>query len=234
MTVLLELVLSAQFAGQEIINRWNYLGTGTAGEGNAALALIQAFGCIPDGGVYPAGLPFRDMLNLQHTGLVYQFASARDVYSATNFAEVPFVPPAAGLNASGESASPFIAFGFRTNRTVFNISRGTKRLAGVGEGSMNTGGLVTDDAQAQMLLIAEAWTANLTQTLGGSDYTFAPVIVSKMKYLPPDRTVFNPAGKAYTYWQTYEIQSEHLALTPTWEIYNHVRSQTSRQYGKGR
>lgn len=234
MTVLLELVLNATFAGQEIINRWNYLGTGTPGEGEAAIALIQAFGCIPTDDVYPDGLPFKDMLNLQHPGLVYQFASCRDVYSDTDFAEVPFVPAAAGLNANGQSEAPFVAYGFRTNRTVFNIRRGTKRLAGVAEGGVNAGGLIEDAEQALMVLVAAAWSANLTQTVGDNDYTFAPVIVSKMRYTPPDMSTEDPAGTAYAYWPTYAAQSDHIAATPTWEIYNHVRSQTSRQYGKGR
>jgi len=233
MTVLLELVLQAHYFGQEIINRFNYLGTGTPGEDNAAAALAQAFGCIWDGAAYPDGLPFKDILNLQTDTVVYDFAAARDVYSDIDFVEVPFVHPATGLAGSGQGESPAVAFGLRTNRVRLDVGRGYKRLVGVGEGWIDPGGVLGATGQTQLNVVAEALTANLTQSLGGNDYTFVPVIVSKMRYLPPT-PVFNAAGTAYMYWPTYLEQSAHWAPSVTWEIYTTTRTQTSRQYGKGR
>lgn len=235
MTVLLELVLSATYAGQEIINRWNYLATGTPAEGNAAEGLIQAFGCLLDGGVYPDGLPFRRILELVSPGVLFQFASCRDVYSDTDFAEIPFVPPAAGLaEGFGQGMSPTAAYGFRTTRIRADIRRGTKRFVGVGEGGVDALGVVSATAQTLMLTLASTMGATLTQVIGDNTFSYVPVIVGKMKYLPPDNTVFNAAGTAYTYWPTYAVQATHIAAPAVWEIYQTQRTQNSRQYGKGR
>lgn len=234
MAVLLELVLAATYFGQEVINRWNYLAAGTPAEGNAAIALIQGFGCIPTGGVYPTGLPFRDMLNIQNASVVYQFASCRDVFSDTDFAEVPFVPPAAGLNTgAGNDEPPFVAYGFRTNRIRADIRRGTKRLAGVGQAVLDAGGAIDSATQGDMQIVAAAWSAILTQTVGANSFTFTPVIVSKERYNPATGLA-DPNGSAYRYFPNYTTQAEHLASGPTWEIYTNARSQNSRQYGKGR
>lgn len=233
MAVLLELVLKATYFNQEIINRFNYLGTGTPGEDNAAPALAQAFGTIWDGTEYPTGLPFRDILNLQTDTVVYDFCAVRDVYSDIDFIEVPFVHPATGLAGSGQGEAPYVAFGLRTNRVRLDVGRGYKRFVGVGEGWIDPGGVLGATGQTALNVVAEALTANLTQTLGDNDFTFVPVIVSKMRYTPPN-PVFDPAGTAYRYWPTYAAQSAHWAAAPTWEIYTNTRSQTSRQYGKGR
>jgi len=233
MTKLYELVLQGTYQGQETINRFNYLGTGTPSEPDGAAALLQAFGCLWDGTAYPAGLPFADILIPQNTGVIYQFASARDVYSDTDFEEIPFVHVAQGTNTSGDQATPFLAFGLRTNRVRRDVRRGTKRFAGVSEGQMTAGGGWETATAGQLNDVAEALSANLTQSLDGNDYTFVPTIVGKQRY-DPETGDPSETGTAYRYYPTYEDQADHLASGITWEIYDRVRSQNSRQYGKGR
>ncbi len=234
MSKLIELVLQANYAGQEIINRFNYLAAGSPAEPVASAALIQAFGCIPDTGVYPDGLPFRRILELVSPDLEFIFASARDVYGDTDFAEIPFVPAAVGLATGfGQGESPTVAFGLRTNRIVRNVRRGTKRFAGVGEGGLDALGVLSSTAISLLQDVADTMSATLTQVVGANTYTFEPVVVGKMRYTPPTPT-YDPAGTAYRYWPTLVAQMDHIAINPTWEIYQESRTQTSRQYGKGR
>ena len=234
MSKVMELVLSSTYDQQEVINRFNYLAVGTPAEDNAAAALVQAFGCIWDGTEYPTGLPFRDILNIQVAEVVYNFATCRDVYSDTDFVEVPFVNPAHGMAGSvGQDMSPFLAFGLRTNRTRLDIRRGTKRFVGMGEGQVDSMGAIQADALALLQTIADALSATLSQDLGGNSFTFAPVIAGKMKYLPPVDE-YNAAGTAYKYWTTEDEQKAHLMSGIVWEAYTDQRTQNSRKVGHGR
>lgn len=233
MAVLLELVLQGSDEFQETINRFNYTGTSSVPSVSFAAALIQAFGCIWDGTNYPSGLPFRDILEMQNTNISYQFASARNVYSDVDFEEVPFVNDALGRSGAGDFMPPFTAFGFRTNRIRRDIRRGTKRFAGVGEGDQSEGGLFNAGAQGRMGAVATAMSATLNQTVAGVDYTFVPCIVKKERY-DPDTGDASSTGRAYRYFPIESDQLENLATAPTWELYETVRSQVSRQYGKGR
>lgn len=234
MSKLLELVLTATYDNQEIINRFNYLASGTPGEDNAAAALVQAFGCIWDGTEYPTGLPFNDILLLQNPNVVYSFASARDVYDPLDFEEVPFVNPAIGKDTgSGSAESPFLAFGLRTNRTRLDIRRGTKRFVGVGESSAGAYGALVSGAVSNLNTVAAALTSVLTQTLDANSFTFAPCIAGKQRY-NPSTGLPDPDGTAYRYYPVEADQLAKLATGITWEVYTDVRTQNSRKIGKGR
>jgi hypothetical protein len=233
-TKLLELVLTGTDNFQETINRFNYTVTSSVETEVNGAALIQAFGAIWDGTEYPSGLPLRDFMQMLNDEYCFLSVSARDVYSDVDFAEVPLVHDACGAVTVGDIEPPFVAFGFRTNRIRRDIRRGTKRFSGVSETDSDGGGLLNGAAVTRVEIAAAAMSAVLTQTVAGVDYTFHPVIVGKMRYLPPDNTVFNAAGTAYTYWPDFATQADHLASDPTWEIYPTFRSQVSRQYGKGR
>jgi hypothetical protein len=59
------------------------------------------------------------------------------------------------------------------------------------------------------------------------EVTFTPVIVGKQQYTTPS------GNTAYRYYPTLTEQNLHLASNPVWEPYTTVRTQTSRQYGRG-
>jgi len=231
MSVLLELVLQSTYAQQSIINRFNYLATGTPDEDNAAAALVQAFGCIWDTSAYPAGLPFADILLLQNVDVVYQFASCRDVYSDLDFIEVPFVNPAVGQDStSDEATAPYVAYGLRTNRIRTDIRRGTKRFVGVTEDRVTPGGVLAAGSAAIWDDLSALMSDVLEYDDEGNILTFSPCVVKKMEYVPnPD----NPTKTAYKYYPTLAAQLPNIAVGVTWEIYNTTRSQVSRQRGRG-
>lgn len=230
---LLELTLQSTFQGQEVINRFNYVSTGTPAAVSLSFALVSAFGCIydpdsvPPG--YPADTPFGAIRAIQSNAVSYDQVSAIDVYSVTDFYETPFLEPATGARG-GETLPSFAAIGFRTGRVRRDIRRGTKRFVGVAEGETG-GGTYTTSFRELLEAAAVKLSEVLTYDDEGNTITFAPCIVSKQKYTPDP---LRPDRVAYRYYPTLEEQMQHIATGILWDYYPNVRSQTSRQIGKGR
>jgi hypothetical protein len=230
---LLELVLQSTFVGQECINRFNYVSSGVPAAVSLSFALTSAFGAIFDtlGNVYPTGTPFNSIRTSQSVGVVYDFISVRDVYSATDFYETPFVQTAAGTVA-GDSMSPTQAYGFRSNRVRSDIRRGMKRFVGVTEPNVGSGGNI-DVAFMNTALntLAGRLGEVLTYNDEGNTLTFSPCIVKKFEYTPDP---LRPERKAYKYWEDEADQLANIAVGIAWDAYPQVRTQVSRQYGRGR
>jgi hypothetical protein len=228
--MLYELTVRSTYFGQQVINRWNYLSTGIPASVLGSFALVAAFGAIPEGTppVYDAALPFR----IIYSGVSYAHAvntieaRAASTYDPTDFYERPFVGGYFGTEG-GEPQTPTISYGFRTNRVRLDVSRGTKRIAGVSETHVSNGGLLVGTGIAFSNSIATAMSDVLSYNDEGNTVTFTPCVVSKTDYnTPSGRT-------AYRYYPTLEQQLEHVASGILWEPYNSVRTQVSRQYGRG-
>ena len=232
---LYEVVLQQSYFGQEIINRWNYIGQGTPAAVSGSFALAFALGAIYDAVAVPPGYPedglMRLIANAQANDVSFDFLSVRNIYSNTDFYETPFLNPLVG-SVSGESLSPFVAFGFRTNRVRSDIRRGMKRLVGVTVTGVTEGGDIAPATMSGLLLpIAEAMTDILEYNDEGNTLTFTPAIFGRERYLPdPER----PDRPAYRYYPTENEQEDNAATGILWSPYNTARSQTSRQYGRGR
>lgn len=230
---LLELTLQATFQGQEIINRFNYVSTGTPAAVSLSFALTSAFGCIydtvalPPG--YPANTPFAAIRASQHVAVSYDQVSVVDVYSATDFYETPFLQAATGAR-TGEAMPPFVAMGYRTGRVRRDIRRGTKRFVGLSESDVN-GIAYTGSFTPLLTAVANKLGATLTYDDEGNTISFAPVVVGKKKYTPDP---LRPERVAYKYYPTLTEQLDHIATGASWDYYSTPRSQTSRQVGKGR
>jgi len=226
--VLYELTLSGTYFNQQVINRFNYVSTGTPASVMGSFALMSAFGLIPELTVYPATAPFAIMMYGLADDFVINSAVVRAaaLYAPEDFYERPFITPYAGTNA-GEPLSPAMAFGFRTNRVRLDIDRGTKRLCGVTETQVGAGGVLVSGTMDQNAIIAEKWSEVLEYDDEGATLSFTPCIVSKEEYT-------TPAGKkAYKYYPTLAEQMEHVATSIIWQPYSTVRTQNSRQYGRG-
>lgn len=226
--MLYEIDLFGSYYGQETVNRFNYLSTGTPASVLGSFALTSAFGMIDDAGDFPATGVFQRILNLvavPWTAVTAQVRAAGD-YDVEDFYERPFVPPAPGLS-TGDAMSPATAYGFRTNRVRLDIDRGTKRFAGVTEGNVGTGGTLDIGSGTALQLLADAMSDTLTYDDEGSTLTFTPCVVGKQPYT-------TESGKtAYRYYSTLVAQLEHIASGVLWQPYATVRTQTSRQYGRG-
>lgn len=226
-THLYEITLVGRYGtGVEVINRWNYRGDVNGVAGGDAAALAQAMGFVPTAGAFPVGTLGADIAAIVSSTVVWSQVLSRNVYDPTDFIDLPFVPSVPG-GAAGEVLSPINAFGLRSNRTRLDIGRGYKRFAGVPEAASDTGGAINAATLVALNAVATLMGDILTYTDGSLTDSFTPVIVKKLKYT-------TDSGKtAYKYYPTEAEQLTKLAVGVVWESYDHVRSQVSRQYGRG-
>jgi hypothetical protein len=227
---LLELKLRQIYSGQEVLNIFNFLSNGTPATVSLSFGLVSAFGAIPSVGVYPTGTMLQDIRAIQSAALSYSFVEAKDVYSVTDFYGTAFNPNLAGAQA-GLNESPVLAMGFQSNRVRSDIRRGSKRFSGVDADDLASEGVIAAGAVTRMQALATRLGANLTYIDEGQTITYSPVIVSKEKYTPDEE---KPEKFAYRYYPTFSEQSDHLATGIVWDYQPRVRTQTSRQIGRGR
>lgn len=220
-----ELTLSQEFRGVETINRWNYVMSGTPAVVTGSFALGQAFGYVTGKTLLPL-TPLGMLQAVQHSDVVFKNMVIKNLYSTTDFYELPFVSGTIGKFVTGESMPPFVSMGFRTNRVRSDISRGTKRFIGLSETWQANGQLIAS-ALTGLDDVAEQMSRVLTYDDEGNTLSFAPAVCGKEKYA-------TPSGRdAYRYYAT---EAEQLAQTATgvlWTPYSTTRSQTTRQYGRG-
>lgn len=234
---LMEVTLEQTYAGQEIVNRWNYLGSGIPAAVSFSFALVSALGAIFDEVAVPPGYPPTGLMALiaaaQHSGVSFQTVTCKDVYSATDFYSTVFINALVGAQA-GDGMSPIVAYGFRTNRVRADIRRATKRFVGVPEGQVGSLGVIAPAFVVSHLNpIATAMTDALEYDDEGNTLTFQPCVAKKERYNTVTQLP-DPDGNAYRYFEDPEVQLDLLATSVTWEPYEQVRSQVSRQYGRGR
>ena len=231
-----EVVLQQNYASQQIINRWNYVSSGTPASVTGSFALTSALGAVYDAGAVPPAYPPTKLMRLlaamQSTGVTFDLLSVKNLYSVTDFYEAPFVQALAGTQTGGEAMAPFIAIGFRTNRVRTDVRRATKRFVGLIETNVGVNGsLVAGFLTGPMAAVATAMAAVLTYDDEGNTITFNPAVCGKEKYTPdPDK----PERVAYRYYSTEATQLSHTATGILWDSYPQVRSQVSRQFGRGR
>lgn len=226
--MLYELTMFGTFFNQAVVNRFNYLSQGEPASVLGSFGLMKAFGAIPDNLIYPAGSLFVTLMGglssqLKITSVV---ARAAALYAPTDFYERPFPTPYVGGN-SGQALSPAMAYGFRTSRIRLDIDRGTKRFAGVTETESDAGGVLSAATMAFLTSVATKMSAPLTYNDEGNTVTYTPCVVGKEKYTTPK------GQKAYRYYPTLAEQLDHIATGILWQPYDTVRTQTSRQYGRG-
>jgi len=108
-----------------------------------------------------------------------------------------------------------------------DIDRGTKRFVGVPETAVLSGGVIGAAFYAELVQTAEAMSAILSYNDEGNTVTFAPCIVHKEEYTTPR------GRKAYRYYPALSEQLSNIATGIVWQPYTTVRTQNSRQYGRG-
>ncbi len=229
MAQLLEVDMEGLYYGQQIINRWNYNGSGTPSGVSMSFALASAFGAIPVGGVYPAGTVIAGIKELMPPQFQFVQIIAKMIYVPTDFYTAPFLTGTVGVRAGDNTEqSPTQAYGFFTNLVRRDVSRATKRLPGfMGSDVQTTDGKLKGQALTAMNVIATAMSATLNYTDGGNNLTFQPCVAGKEKYTTPS------GGTAYRYFSTEAAQQAKLALGIVWSPYDTPRTQTSRQYKRG-
>lgn len=232
---LFEVTLSATFANQQIINRWNYIGGGTPAAVTPSFGLASAFGAVYDEVHVPPQYP-TDSILAQISALVsdqvsFQQLTVINLYDPTDFYQTPFVPAYNGTQ-NVDSLSPAVAYGFRTNQVRRDVARATKRFAGVTENRVTNQGQIVSAQYADFDLLATRMTDVLEYDDEGNTLTYTPAVCGKLKYSPPSPPA-KAGAVAYKYYATLAEQIAHTASGVTWEAYRTTRTQTSRQYGHG-
>lgn len=230
---LYEVVLNSAYAGQACVNRWNYIGSGTPAAVSLSFGLVAAFGAIFDTGAIPPAYPADTILSaikeMSDNDVTFVQITALNVYDPTDFYQTAFNPAYPG-GQGGDGLTPVDAYGFRTNVVNRSIRRGTKRFVGVNEGASGQGGTISPSFIELMQDLAEKMTANLEYDDEGQTLTYVPAICSKEEYVPDPAF---PQKTAYRYYGTLAAQLARTATGFIWEPVPTVRSQTSRQYGRG-
>ena len=223
---LYEVTLVSEFEGQQCINRWNYVSTGVPAVTTGSFGLITA---MMGANVQPAdpaaGSLMLTIMELVTDTVKFSGLTAKAIYDVVDFYERPFVPKLSGLNA-GAALPPFAAFGFRTNRVRQDIARATKRFVGVDEG-LQEQGTITGVGITTMTDLAARMSEILVYNDEGNTITYAPCVVKKEQYTTDKGTT------AYRYYASEAEQMQNVATGILWQPYTTVRSQTSRQFGRG-
>jgi len=224
---LYEVVLKGVYYGQVCINRFNYYVSPADGPNASANNLANAMGLPVTAGAFVELSLLEAHQALVSSNYLYTSMFVRDVYSNTDFTE-RFIDAIGAV--TGESLSPVMAFGFRTDIKNLAVHRGMKRFAGIAETQQNTGGTLTAGA----ITLAEALAGKMSEAIvdPGADIGafFTPCVVGKERYLVPGS---DPERFAYRYFPTVDEQFASLAIGVTWENYDQSRSQVSRQYQRG-
>ena len=225
---LMEAVLEQRYANQQVINRWNYLASGTPGGTTLSFGLLSAMGALPVSTTLPTGTVMGSIQALQSQAVQFVQMTVRAVYDDDDFYGSPFLLNTTGLHGgTSDSESPVMAFGFRSNRVKQSIRRGYKRFVGVTEDDTAALSVLASTVTTYLAAIKAAMDEVLSYDDEGSTLTYTPCIASKEEYT-------TPSGKtAYKYYATESAQAAHLAVGVTWEPYSQVRTQNSRQYGRG-
>lgn len=223
-----EVTVQGTYFDQQIVNRWNYLSSGAAVGVTGAAALAIALGFVPTAGDFVADTFAKAWQDAVATTYLFDSVLVKAIREApTDFYDMAFPSGVNGADGGTNPMSPTAAYGFSTNRTRTDIARGTKRLAGVTEPNVDSGGVILTAFEPSLQDICDRMNETLSYTESGSSLTFAPIVVQKEMYTTP------PAKKAYRYYDTIAEQLEHIAQGIVWSFYGTVRTQTSRQYGHG-
>lgn len=226
---IMEAIVNQSYYGQLCINRFHYVASGTPAAVTLSFALLSAMGLIPESGsadTFPTGTLGDAMENVQVEAVQYVSSYARDLYSVTDFYEIPYATPVYGDRA-GAGLSPAMATGFSSSRVRTDIRRGQKRFVGLSENDVDAGGNLASTFGASLTLMADALSETLTFDDEGNTLTFVPAVLGFEEYE-------TESGKrAYKKYADPAVQLSHTAQGMLWTPYTQARTQVSRQYGRG-
>jgi hypothetical protein len=197
-----------------------------------SFALVSAAGGIAE--APPAGFPdgsmFENIRVAVSGGVIFENVQARNIYDVEDFYDTPVPSGVIGTQTGSNGMSSFDAYGFVSNRTRTDIRRGFKRFVGVVEGAVEGFGVINGTQMSLLESIASAMSATLVYDDEGTDISFIPCVVKKLKYT-------TPSGKtAYKYYPLAQKETQlGLISSPVvWTPYEDKRHQDSRQRGRGR
>lgn len=226
-----EVVVRTEYYNQECLNRYTYRSSGTPASVSLSFGLAAAMGYVQPALAteFETGSLAQAVLTGQSTQVRYVDILVRNIYNPVDFYNTPFNVDTFGLEGGSEAMSPAFAYGFRSERSRLDIRRGFKRYVGANEANVAGGGvLVGAWLSGPMTDIADKLGDTISYDDEGNSLQYEPVIISKEKYTTPS------GNNAYRYYETEAEQLENVANAGVWQAYSEIRTQGSRQYGRGR
>jgi len=199
----------AGLPGNMFYNMFTYLTTEIAPTTPGAVALADAI--VSD--YLGSGSPLLDIIHEDFT-FTEVYVWSPPVPTALGIA----TPSEPGL-ATGDRAPNFVAFEFKSPRTLRTIREGKKRFSPVSEG-MITDGELNPTFASQMDSVADMLNLSLIATVSGEMVDFVPIIVKRVSYETPGGSI------AYRYPEGLDpfVYSD----ARNW-VYQRVTSQNSRK-----
>jgi hypothetical protein len=229
MAELMELTLNQTYFGQKCVNRWNYVASGTPAAVTLSFALTSIMGFLSTDVNLLSTTVGGSLQAVQNVDAIFNSVIARAVYIDDDFYDSPFLSGTHGGASGGSGAlSPTSAYGFFSSRVKQSIARGYKRFVGISESSSENGGEIVSGALTALEAVAGYMSDTLVYDDEGESLTFIPCIVQKEKY-----TVVDSGKDAYRYYADEAEQLVHTAQGILWTPYDQIRTQVSRQYGRG-
>lgn len=221
-----EVLLRQSYLGRSVINRWNYVGSGTPATVSESFGLTVAFGGIPDPitSEFPEASIMFDLAQIQHTELKYVELQVKNLYDVTDFYTAVYAPSQAGIQG-GTAMSPFNAYPLQSSRVRTDVRRGSKRFCGVSEQYAETGGAIESSMIDLLDDLAEAMSAPLVYDDEGNTLTYTPAILSLEKHAPD----VDHEDDWYSLYATEAEQLEHTAQGIAWVTVPNITTQNSRK-----
>ena len=227
---LYRVTLRQEYAGQEVLNRWHYVSDDTSIAALPSVELMAKLFPAPTGTPKLFGstsLAYK-IQHIQVEDVTFESVEVRNIYDPTDFFEVAFALGVNGEDVTHSGLAPYTAFGFLSSRVTLDIRRGTKRFAGVPADADSGMGVIDASYVTALDSLATVMSDPQSVTVGAATITFTPAIVSLK------RTTDSEGKKHTAYYPDIETQMEHTATGISWEPYSTLRTQDSRQYGRGR
>lgn len=227
---LYEVTLEQEYFGQQCINRWNYQSGAIPSGSSGAFLAVVGMGAIADDDTeaFAVDTVLGKLRAQQSTSVVFVQMIAKNIYSDTDFFTYAFPSNTRGLNEGDGPMSPMAAAGLASDRTRADIRRAQKRFVGLTEEDVGDGGVFPPTALASWQALGTIMGNPNTVTFDDVTTVFTPYVFGREKYHPEGKTTW-----AYRYYPTEAEQLEHIAKINNWTAKPQIRSQNSRQYGRG-
>jgi len=223
-----EVVLNTQYLEQKFVNRWNYFAEEDFPTSQGAFGLIQALGLYASGSPanFPVGTMGAAIQALLNEQVIFVQAYAKNIYNPFDFYDYAFPDDVVG-GVAGAGISPVLAIGFTSSRTRTDIRRGQKRFGGIDGDWVTNGGALSATAITAANTLAARMSEDVEFDTGIGIFEYKPCIASKKK---PSEV---PLSDGYEYWPTEDEQFGHSMFNIVWSVKDDIRTQGSRQYGRG-
>lgn len=220
--------LRQSYLNQLCINRFSYVSTvePVGVNGSNVLATLMGGSPLTDF-QFPDGTLIQEIQGIVNPQVSFLELEVMNLFDEADFFTIPFPAGVVGEYEGGTPVTPTLAYGFYSNRITRAIRRGYKRFVGVDELAMGAGGVIVSPIAGDLVTLGSLLSSTLNPDNVDAHGVFTPSVFQYKEYTTPR------GKKAYKPWPTEGEQLAHAAIGVTFQPYEYVRTQNSRQYGRG-